>query len=281
MKIGFIGAGKVGFSLGKFFAQGNIPLTGFYSRRRESALEAALFTGTRAYDRLDDLIYDSDAIFLTVPDEKILPMYQFMREFRISEKIICHCSGAMTVKEAFPDIAVHGAYGYSIHPLFPISDKFNSYREMEGAFFCLEGDGPHIEAWKKLLTGLGVHVQIIPSDKKALYHAACAISSNLVCALVYEGIDLLKTCGFSDENAFMAISPLIRSNFKHILEDGPVKALTGPVERGDILTIEKHLACLSDGTVRELYRTASKKLTEIAALKNPDRDYRSLEELLE
>ena len=43
MKIGFIGAGKVGFSLGQFFVQGGLPVTGYYSRHRGSAQEAAAF----------------------------------------------------------------------------------------------------------------------------------------------------------------------------------------------------------------------------------------------
>ena len=41
MKTGFIGAGKVGFSLGKMFAESGLPLTGYYSRQREAAQEAA------------------------------------------------------------------------------------------------------------------------------------------------------------------------------------------------------------------------------------------------
>ena len=56
MKIGFIGAGKVGFSLGKFFVQGNLPVTGYYSRQRESAQEAALFTNTKPYDTMLALV---------------------------------------------------------------------------------------------------------------------------------------------------------------------------------------------------------------------------------
>ena len=68
MKTGFIGAGKVGFTLGKFFAANNIQVTGYYSRRRESAKEAAAFTGTTVYDSIGELVQDSDAVFLTVPD---------------------------------------------------------------------------------------------------------------------------------------------------------------------------------------------------------------------
>ena len=104
MRIGLIGAGKVGFSLGKFFVQGGVPVTGYWSRHRESMREAALFTGTKQYDALEALVQDSDALFLTVPDGVISSVFQTLKEFDISEKQICHCSGAMTAGEAFPGI---------------------------------------------------------------------------------------------------------------------------------------------------------------------------------
>jgi len=280
MKIGFIGAGKVGFSLGKFLARGQVQLTGYYSRRPESAREAASFTGARAYESKEELIRDSDAIFLTVPDGAISSVYQSLEKSLISEKILCHCSGSLSVSEAFPAIAQYGAYGYSIHPLFPVSSKLTSYRELSGAFFCIEGSGPHLAQWQELLQSLGATVQIISGEDKIRYHAACAISSNLICGLVQESLELLETCGFSRSMALQAITPLMRSNLEHIIQSGPVAALTGPVERCDTKTVEKHLSCFSSEEERELYRSVSRKLVQLAAQKNPGRDYRALEDLL-
>ena len=135
MNIGFVGAGKVGFSLGKFFAEGGVRLTGYYSRQPGAAQEAAQFTGSHFYHTLDELAKDSDALLLTVPDGAITPVYQQLAQYEIAGKQICHCSGAMTAGEAFPDIGQTGAHGYSIHPLFPFSDKLTCYRELPGAFF--------------------------------------------------------------------------------------------------------------------------------------------------
>ena len=280
MKIGFIGAGKVGFSLGKFFSQGRIPVTGYYSRHRESAQEAAEFTGTRQYDHMEDLIRESDAILLTVPDGAISSVFEEIREFPLTGKQICHCSGAMTVREAFPGLQETGAYGYSIHPLFPISSKYDAYRELPGAFFCLEGEGPQLEEWKQMISSLGPTVQIISGESKVRYHAACAISSNLICALVQESLELLESCGFTPEGARKAITPLMRSNLDHIIEAGPVAALTGPIERNDAATVEKHLHCFPGAQDAALYRVVSQKLVQVAERKNPDRDYGPMKELL-
>lgn len=280
MKIGFIGAGKVGFSLGKFFAQGGITVTGYYSRHGESSKEAALFTESKQYDKIDELVNESDAIFLTVPDMVISSVFEQIKELKIANKQICHCSGAMTVREAFPDIENTGAFGYSIHPLFPISSKYETYRELSGAFFCLEGNGPHLEEWQRLLESLGAKVQMIPGEAKVRYHAACAISSNLICALVQESLDMLVSCGFSRDLALKAISPLLASNVEHIIADGPVPSLTGPMERNDILTVEKHLKCFETPQDEELYRAVSKKLIEVAEKKNPQRNYEEMKRIL-
>jgi predicted short-subunit dehydrogenase-like oxidoreductase (DUF2520 family) len=280
MRIGLIGAGKVGFTLGKWFVQGGIPVTGYYSRHRESAQAAAQFTGTTQYDDPEALLRDSDAVFLTVPDGEIPSVFQKLRAFELRGKHICHCSGALTVGDAFPDIGQTGAYGYSIHPLFPISSRHESYRELAGAFFCLEGDEKHLSEWETLLTRLGASVQIIPAEQKARYHAACAIASNLVCALVQESLELLVSCGFSEDRALAALTPLLRSNLTHILESGPVEALTGPVERCDTATVEKHLKCLPSEEERTLYRAASAKLVSMAQQKHPERDYSSMNTLL-
>jgi predicted short-subunit dehydrogenase-like oxidoreductase (DUF2520 family) len=280
MKIGLIGAGKVGFTLGKFFAEGGIPVTGYYSRSRVSAQEAAEFTQTRCYDQMEALIQESDAIFLTVPDGAITEVYRQVSQYEIRDKLICHCSGALSASDAFPGIEQTGACGYSIHPLFPISSKYHAYRELSDAFFCLEGNETHLPQLQTLLEGLGCRVQIIPAEAKVRYHAGCAIASNLVCGLIQESIDLLTTCGFSSELALAALSPLMRSNMNHLAQVGPTAALTGPVERGDTATVQKHLACFDSQDERELYRLLSKKLVDVAQQKNPDRDYQPLRHVL-
>lgn len=280
MKVGFIGAGKVGFSLGKFFVQGGIEVLGYWSKHSTSSKEAALFTGTQHYESIEALVQACDALFLTVPDGEISSVFHSMRDFALEGKHICHCSGVMTAAEAFTGIEQTGAYGYSIHPLFPISNKYASYRELKDAFFCVEGSATHLTLWQELLSALGAHVQIIPGAAKVRYHAACAISSNLMCALVQESLELLKTCGFSDHTALQALTPLMRSNLDHLIQDGPVAALTGPIERNDCSTVQKHINCLGSHLERELYRFASQKLVQIAQNKHPERDYQQMTQLL-
>lgn len=281
MKIGFIGAGKVGVTLGKFFSEGGIQVSGYYSRHQESREEAAAFTASKSYDNISSLVKASDAVFITVPDGSIKAVYEELPKNEIKGKQICHCSGAMTAEEAFSDINETGAYGFSIHPLFPVSSKFDVYKEIAGAFFCIEGDSRYIGEWKERLENLGPSVAVIKGENKIRYHAACAISSNLMCSLVQTSIDLLQTCGFSDKEALKALSPLIEANMKHVIEVGPEAALTGPVERNDKGTVGKHLECFETEDQKQLYRYASKRLVGLAEKRHPESDYGLLKELLE
>ena len=115
-------------------------------------------------------------------------------------------------------------------------------------------------------------MQTIDAAVKPLYHAACATASNLVCALVQQSIDELTRCGFSQEDALRALTPLIRSNTARLLAVGPTEALTGPVERND---------CETEGNERALYTAATRKLIEIAVGRHPEADYGALRELTE
>ena len=282
MRIGFIGAGKVGFSLGKFFAQGGVPVTGYYSRRRDSAEEAAHFTNTTAFQDIPSLVAACDALFLTVPDGSITQVYRQLPRDMLNSKWICHCSGALSAREAFPGIEETGARGFSVHPLFPVSSKYEAYKELADAFFCVEGDPEGLELVSRLLRGLGCQVQEISAESKVRYHAACVFASNLVCALAQESIDLLEGCGFSRQGALAALAPLMRSNLNHLCQVGPVKALTGPVERCDVSTVAKHLDCFPTPEERELYRLLSRKLVSVALERHPDQQqtYLTMKEVL-
>ena len=65
MRIGFVGAGKVGFTLGRYMSERNVCVSGYYSRCKESARQASLFTHTKYYETLEEIIASSDALFLT------------------------------------------------------------------------------------------------------------------------------------------------------------------------------------------------------------------------
>lgn len=265
--------------MGKYFIENGMVVTGYASRSIESAREAALFTDTKVYEALEAVVADSDVIFLTVPDGEIEEVWNCIRYLPIAGKKICHCSGLLS-SSVFSGIDKCGAYAYSVHPLFAISDKWNSFKELQKALFTIEGSKEHIGDMEQLIKNLGNKTQIITAESKTKYHAAAVMVSNQAVALAQIGIELLLNCGFSEANAEAALGPLMLGNMENIVNQGTLKALTGPVERNDAGTVNKHIECLT-GSERKIYVELSKVLLKIAKEKHPEKDYKELEKELE
>ena len=79
MKIGFIGAGRVGFTLGKYFCEHGVEVAGYYSRNIQSAQEAAEFTHSRVYDVPAKLLEACDILFLTMSIDVFLSIKFFIK----------------------------------------------------------------------------------------------------------------------------------------------------------------------------------------------------------
>lgn len=277
MKIGFIGAGKVGMSLGRLFLQNDLTVTGYYSRTPEHAEQAADFTQSQCFDTLEQLCQSSDTLFVTTPDGVIEQVWNTLVTLPIKSKQICHCSGALP-SAVFHGAAEAGAQVCSVHPLLAVSDRFSSWEQLGHAFFTLEGSCA--EDMQTLLRQCGVQTAIIAPEDKARYHLSACIVSNLAVGLADWGIQLLTQCGFSAEQAQTALTPLILGNAQSICSKGTTDALTGPAERGDLETIQSHMRCLSREE-QQLYALLTRRLCDIAQRKHPDRTDTALKTYLE
>ena len=278
MKIGFIGAGKVGFSMGKYLKDKGINVTGYYSRNENSSLEASLFTNTNQYKELKNLVEESDTIVISTPDDKILEVWNKIKNLSIKNKFICHLSGSLS-SNIFSNISHYGAYGYSIHPIFPISDKYNSYKSLKNAFITIEGDRKYINEVKLFIESLGNRTKVLEKSDKTLYHLASVISRNLIIGLINISLNYLKEYGFTEKEAINALYPLIKENIEGINNNGLISSLTGPVERGDFNTINRHLLNIKEED-KDIYISLSNKILNLALEKNKDRDYEKMKEIL-
>jgi len=280
LNVGFIGPGKVGCSFGRYIAEssGCFSIIGYCGRDIGSAHEAAAFTGGRAYESPEELASVCDILLLTVPDKQIAHVWDSLARNlpeRNDPLYVGHCSGSQSSEIFSPKPGCH--FG-SVHPVLAVPDKLNSYKNFDGAYFTIEGDEVFKSVAVELMNTLGNPFSMINADQKIKYHAASVMVSNLVCALAYKGMETFKDCGLDEEFADHAWRSLFLENAKNISSLGPVRALTGPVERGDAETIARHLEALS-GDAREIYLILTRVLIETAQQKNPDRDYSELRNL--
>lgn len=285
MAVGFIGAGKVGFSLGRYFTGHSIRVSGYYSRNPKSAHEAADFTGTGFYATIDDLIWDSKVIFITTPDDAIGQVWGQLKAANIYDRIVCHCSGVLS-SEIFSESSAprYRCRGYSIHPLLAVSSRLDSYKELSRTLFTIENGAKErvqrqADEIDAMFRACGNQVIYLRPQDKARYHAAAVMASNLVLGLAQTAAEELQNCGFSRKEALDALVPFMQRNVAHLENHMPEEVLTGPVERGDVQTVCTHLETLT-ATNREIYRLLSGKALALAKKKNPERDYQVMGEKL-
>ena len=278
MKIGFIGGGKVGFSLGKYLKENNFDIVGYFSKNVDSIKRAANFTNTKEFYSLKEILSESDILFITTTDSEIESVWENLKKLSIKNKIICHCSGALS-SEIFKGRENYNVFGYSVHPLFPIKDKYEIYKSLKEAVYTVEGDETYINIIISMFSSIGNKVKEIKKEDKIKYHKSAVLVSNLVLALISIGVDELESCGFYSDEALDSLYPLIKNNIKNIKEKGLYESLTGPVERGDLEIVKKHLEA-STGENKEIYKLLSKKLLEIGKKKNENKDYKEMEDFL-
>ena len=278
MRIGFIGAGRVGFTMGKYLVDHGIDVAGYCSRTKEHAEDASRFTDTGYYENAEDLIKECDAIFLTVSDSYISEVFDDIKKLPCTAgKIICHTSGAIS-SEVFNDTLCQ-VYGYSVHPMYAVSDKYTSYKSFSNAFITIEGHEKYLDELKAVFDASGLKTGILATDSKVKYHAASVAASNLVCGMYGFAQRLLTECGFDKESASAALKGLFLDNARGVVDKGVIDQLTGPLERGDIRTMINHLNCLDDESAA-VYKAASSEVLKIAKVKNKDRSYSEIESLL-
>lgn len=269
MTIGFIGAGKVGCSLGKYFSQNGLSLSGYYSRSLQSAQEAAQFTQSKCFSTIQEVLQNSTLIFCTVPDGSIHNLFHDIHPDCFQDTYLVHCSGALS-SQIFAHLAPHCAGTASLHPICAVNHRFTGYKALSQACFTVEGSCSQLLS--QIIAQCGNPVETISSEKKTIYHGAAVMASNLVVGLYHTAITLLQHCNLHQDFAQKALAPLFLGNVHNILEYGCTQALTGPVERGDATTVQHHLEALT-GREAEIYRLLSLQLVELAQEKNPQRDY--------
>lgn len=135
IKIGIVGAGKSGTTLGKYLSVAGISVTGFYSKTAESAAWAADFTHMAAYDSLKELIMASDTLFITTSDCEIKSVWDCIAalDIRLSGYNICHFSGSLS-SNVFSGIEHIGTYPCAIHSMYAFSKKETSHLQFNKAF---------------------------------------------------------------------------------------------------------------------------------------------------
>jgi predicted short-subunit dehydrogenase-like oxidoreductase (DUF2520 family) len=166
------------------------------------------------------------------------------------QRTVLHTSGALSSNVLSP-LAGAGFRTGSLHPLLSVSDPAAGAAKLRGAFFCLEGDRSAVRIARQVVRDLGGHSFSIAPGNKALYHAAAVMASGHLIALFDIAIEMLARCGLSERRAREVLLPLVASTVANLSVKNSAGALTGTFARGDVATVERHLAAIEKESLPE------------------------------
>ena len=260
MKIGIIGAGKVGTSLAAVLKRKGFHITGVSDTAEASLKTAERYLGKDVlYTQNNmDVVGAADAIAITTQDRVIQDVAAEInaKAERLDKKLIFHTSGADPSSVLLP-LNEKGAFLGSLHPLQTFPDIDSAIGVLQDTCIFVEGDKDAVPLLRHLGDHIGAKVYTIAGKDKVLYHLSAVFVCNLLSALFYSGKELMKKINID----FEPFLPIIRATLNNIENKGPLAALTGPIVRGDVKTVKAHLASIED---MELHKKVYKALSEVA-----------------
>lgn len=247
-KTSIIGAGRVGIALGYLISQKGFTV-GAVGSRSQSSLEKAKEYLPQAFltNDLSEAARKGDVVFLAVKDEAIpLVAEKIAREGGFKKnQVVFHLSGALTT-DVLKSAKEKGAIVATLHPIQTLASVELAIDSLPGSIFGFCGEKEAREVAEEIVWALEGRMVEIGEDLKPAYHAAACIASNYLVALVYVALELYQLAGLSYVQAHQALLPLLKGTVSNLEKANPVEALTGPIARGDLKTIEKHLKTLKN-----------------------------------
>ena len=242
-RIGFIGAGRLGKALAWSLADQGFRVVAAAGGTGRGAVElAARIEGCEALS--PQAVADGcDLVFVTTPDAAIAQATAALR-WRPGVSVV-HCSGVTEV-DALATARDQGASVGGFHPMQTFGDPAAAMASLPGSTITIEAADDALGATLVALAQrLGCRVNRLPPGMRGRYHAAAGFASQFINALVGEAARVWESWGATEAEALQAMLPMARGTLASIESLGIARGMPGPVSRGDLGSVEKHVAALA------------------------------------
>ena len=240
-----IGAGRISYSLTSALIKSGYEITSVISKNIESAKNLAQTFHIKKYSTdLEGILKSTKLFFLTIPDGEIKKTAVRLSHLNLNfeNSYFIHLSGAENIS-VLNSIKRKGGITASIHPMqtFP-SKKVFSLKKVYAAVETV--NDKHFTYLSELCKKTGMIPFKIKSDQKTFYHLAGVFASNFLAGNLFISKKMLMKNDIGEKMFFNILGSTINSTLSNVKKVGPAKALSGPVERGDIQTIHRHISSL-------------------------------------
>jgi predicted short-subunit dehydrogenase-like oxidoreductase (DUF2520 family) len=238
-RIGVVGAGRVGAVLSAALRSAGHDVVAAAGDSAASLHRIeTLLPGVR-HAKPTDVARSCDLLLLTVPDDMLENVVtQLVGAGAIREgQVVCHTSGrhGLAVLDSATGV---GARPVAMHPAMTFTGTEIDLDRLAGCVFGMTAGDAEREYAEGLVADLRGIPLWVPESKRTLYHAGLAHGANHLVTLVSQAMELLAASGAEDPAA--TLRPLLSAALDNALEQGDA-ALTGPIVRGDVRTVQAHL----------------------------------------
>jgi len=268
--IAIIGPGNLGAALAVSLRRAGYDLDIVVSRRGAGSLKRAEALGREleacAYTGLQDV--KARVLWFCVPDSQIAAVSsKYARQLNTARgSIALHSSGALASDE-LQSLRKKGAAVASVHPMMTFVR--GSRPSLAGIPFALEGDAAAVKTARRIVLDLGAHAFPIRKKDKAAYHAWGAFASPLLTSLLRASERVAEIAGVDRESARRRMIPILLQTLANYASFGAAGALSGPIVRGDVETVRKHLKVLRPvPAARDAYLALAQAALEYLPAKN-------------
>jgi predicted short-subunit dehydrogenase-like oxidoreductase (DUF2520 family) len=253
-RVAIVGAGKLGTALALALRAAGYSIDLIIARGRGASLKRAQRLAEQVRGRAATELSSTRAqlIWFCVPDSQISRAAQSLAAgVQWKGRVALHSSGALGSEE-LGFLRSRGASIASVHPLMTFVQ--GSRPSLAGVPFPIEGDEAALRLARRVIRDLGGRAYPIRRADKAAYHAWGTFASPLLTALLAATEQVATLTGVSRTAARQRMIPILQQTLANYAALGPEKGFSGPIIRGDVDTVERHLQVLrTDKVLRDAY----------------------------
>lgn len=260
-----IGPGRVGSALAQALQKCGWRIRAVAGRRARS-LARNLGPGVRAHRHAAPAVTRGEVVLLALP-QAALQEFAASLPGEVSEgRVFLHTSGSAS-DDVLEPLGAAGAVTGRFHPLYPFTGSDTDAQGIRGASYAVSGQPRAVKVATRLARSLGGRVLRLPPGGETAYHLSAVLASNLLVALAAQAAQLGPRWGQTPAAALQVLLPLLRASVEQLHRNGLPGALTGPLVRGELDTVQDHLDLLRRGNHRDLlqlYRLLSRTGVDLA-----------------
>jgi len=244
LRVGIVGAGRVGATLGAVLARAGHHLTGASAVSEASLQRAARMLPGVPVKQPQDVLAGADLVLLTVPDDALPGLVVGLSTAGVpmEGRLVAHTSGSHGITVLAPATRL-GALPMALHPVMTFTGRPDDVDRLAGVSFGVTSPESLRLVAEALVIEMGGEPVFIDEASRGLYHAALASAANHLVTLVVQAAELLGVAGVPDPSRMLA--PLLSAALDNALRLGDA-GLTGPVARADAETVASHLDALRE-----------------------------------